>query len=196
MFQKFRTNLKLTLGRKIIIIFFFLLAYFSILFRFYLDVCGVPYKEDFNENYSYSDILLSFSFYSMLYVFFYKILEFNKLYFLSSLKYGLICLILYQYIHLLEYVIDTNGRITPLPPKNHFWKNYLTFFIQTKDAGFWQILRIFLVGAYVLIILNVSKSFFPRKVFFFLYYCIYTSTNLCASRIMVFLPESIIPCVR
>jgi hypothetical protein len=59
----------------------------------------------------------------------------------------------YMFTHFFEGVFYAGGRAEFNPPASHFIENLLTAFLGTGDAGFWQVMRIFICGPLTLLLL-------------------------------------------
>lgn len=92
----------------------------------------------------------------------YLVLRANRLPVAPASRIALVVMGLYLYLHLLEYWFPAGGRAAVYAPAGHLWENLSSAFLATGDAGFWQVMRIFVCGVLLLLVLIKRRTPWPR----------------------------------
>lgn len=139
--------------------------------RFIADVYNVPFSIIKNNDVRIADIIEFFSFYFTLFYAFCILFRFHRISEVESGKLALLTIFSYSFIHFFEYFFYMGGRTSTYPPSEHFFLNFISFFILTGDAGFWQIVRIFSTGLLIVVLLfRKGKNFWPIGLSLFSFY--------------------------
>lgn len=111
--------------------------------RLIADVYHFPFTDEPDVPLSRASVFEIISFYLFLNMLVLSMFRIQQISADEAAKFSIFIMFVYLWVHLLELVFETGSRAAYYPPNDHFWSNLLTAFIQTGDAGFWQIFRIF-----------------------------------------------------
>lgn len=133
---------------------YYLYAVILLAIRFLADLYNLPLGFVKNDHARIADGIEFFTFYFILHYAFSALFRSHRLSEVEASRFALWALLAYSFLHLLEYFFYTGGRTSTYPPAEHFFRNFISFFMLTGDAGFWQIVRIFTTGLLIIILLR------------------------------------------
>ncbi len=92
----------------------------------------------------------------------YLVLRANRVPVAAASRVALVVMAVYLFLHLLEYWFPAGGRAAVYAPAGHLSENLFSAFLATGDAGFWQVMRIFVCGALLVLVLLHRRAPWPR----------------------------------
>jgi hypothetical protein len=128
--------------------------------RFALDVARFPV--DGYARVTPLAVIETQVFYVSLHYGVYLLLRANRVPVAPASRVALVLMGTYLFLHLFEYWFYAGGRAPVYAPAEHLWENLLSGFMSTGDAGFWQVMRIFVCGALLLLYLAHRRTAWSR----------------------------------
>jgi hypothetical protein len=133
-----------------------------LLLRLLLDWARFPV--DGYDRVTVPAVLESLIFYVALHYSVYLLLRANLVTVPRASRIALVTMTIYLFLHLLELVFPAGGRAQVYAPSDHLLANLLSAFLATGDAGYWQVMRLFVCGAVLFLYLLFQQGNWPRIV--------------------------------